>query len=230
MSEAMITELVVEAEWLLKEGGYWTKLRFPLKKEGAWSDVDVLAYSPSKKHLVVAESKVQNRKNKVYAYMPDTGYDFIDGSYLGFLDNLPMVLRDGVVFDSVAESVERLTVQLVSNTVIAPCLLNDTRASVVDYVKNNVKLPSGVRVKAKLDSTLDVLARVIVREREQQQGRRHGHPVIDIARELNRYLDPSVSGAGHGKAKTDPVKRQGLRSFWEAIGGPDVAEFIRADD
>lgn len=231
MSEAMTAELVVEADWLLRKGAYWTKLRFPFQTaKGGWSDVDVLAYSPSRKHLVVAESKVQNRKNKVYAYTPDTNHDFIDQSYLGFLDNLPVILRDGVVFDSFAESVERLTVQLVSNTVILPCLVHPARDSVVGYVKDNVELPTGMRVEAMLDSTLDVLARVVVRERKRRQGRRYGHPVIDIARELNRYLDPSIEGAGRGKERTDPVKRQGLRSFWEAIGGGDVTAFLGAQD
>ena len=230
MSEAMAAELIVEAEWLL-EDGYWTKVRFPFKTPGGgWSDIDVLAYSPSKKHLVVSESKVQGPKNKVYAYTPDTDHYFIDKSYLGFLDNIPVIRRDGVVFDCFAESVERITVQLVSNTVILPGLQDEAGASVVRYVEKKGSLPSGVCVEAMLDSTLDVLARVVERERERRQGRRYGHPVIDIARELNRYLAPSIEGAGRGKAKTDPVKRQGLRSFWEAIGGWEAAAFLGAHD
>lgn len=232
MSEAMAAELIVEAEWILRKGGYWTRVRFPFRTEaGRWSDVDVLAYSPSKKHLVVAESKVQGRKNKVYAFTYDTDLDFMDSSsYLGFLDNLPLILRDGCVFKRFAESVDRITVQLVSNTLILPGLLDEARASVVDYVEKNLYLPGGVRVEAMLDSTLDVLARVIVRERKRRQGRRYGHPVIDIARELNRYLAPSVVGAGRGKCRTDPVKRQGLHAFWAAIGGREVAAFLGAQD
>lgn len=230
MSEAMTAELIVEAEWILK-GDYWTKVRFPFQTDGGgWSDIDVLAYSPSRKHLVVSESKVQNRKNKVYAYTHDTNYKFINSNYLGFLDNLHKIVRNKIVFDCFAKSVDRITVQLVSNTVILPDVLDEARASVVDYVKKNCDLPSDVRVKAKLDSTLDVLARVVLRERKQKQGRRYGHPVIDIARELNRYLYPSVAGAGRGKARTDPVKRQGLRLFWEAVDGPEVAAFLTAQD
>ena len=227
----MAAELIVEAEWILR-GGYWTKVRFPFQTvRGGWSDVDVLAYSPSRKHLVVSESKVQGPKNKVYAYTPDTDRYFIDDSYLGFLDNLPVLMRDGVVFGRFADSVARITVQLVSNTVILPgCLRDEAEASVVAYVEENFDLPGDVRLEAMLDSTLDVLARVVTRERERGQGRRYGHPVIDIARELNRYLDPSVEGAGRSKARTDPVKRQGLRSFWEAIGGREVDAFLGAQD
>ena len=233
----MAAELIVEAEWLLKGsyyGDYWTKVRFPFKKSvvsgPGWGDIDVIAYSPSRKHLVVSESKVEGTKDKVYGYTPDTSYRFIDNGYLGFLDNLPEILRDGVVFDPFAEFVDCITVQLVSNTVILPNLLDEARTKVVDYVKEYVDLPSGMRVEAKLDSTLDVLARVIVAERKRQQGRRYGHPVIDIARELNRYLDPSIAHAGLGKARTDPVKREGLRSFWEAIGGPEIAAILEAQD
>ena len=230
MSEAMAAELVVEADWLLA-GGYWTRVRFPFQTtSGAWSDIDVLAYSPSTKHLVVAESKVQGPKNKVYAYTPDAQYDFIDDSYLGFLHNLATVRRDGVLFDSFAECVDRITVQLVSNTVILPAVQGEAQASVVAYVEDRAGLPSHVNVDAMLDSTLDVLARVIKRQRQLRQGRRYGHPVIDIARELNRYLEPSVQGAGHGATRTNPVKRQCLRSFWEAINGKEVATFLETQD
>ncbi len=229
MSEPMAVEIVVEAEWIL--AGYWTKVRFPFQTEGGgWSDIDVLAYSPSAKHLVVSESKVQGPKDKVYAYTPDTNHRFIDISYLGFLDNLPAILGDGVVFERFAESVDRITAQLVSNTVILPGMLDEARTSVVSYVEKNTDLPSGVRVDAMLDSTLDVLARVVVRERERGQGRRYGHPVIDIARELNRYLNPSISYAGRAKAKLDPVRRRGLHSFWEAIGGQEVSTLLEAQD
>ena len=78
----------------------------------------MLAYSPSTKHLVIAECKVQGPRNKVYPYTHDTGYEFIDSSFLYFLENLPVVLRDGGGFDRLVESFERVTVQLVSNTVV----------------------------------------------------------------------------------------------------------------
>ncbi|MCY3812143.1 MAG: hypothetical protein OXH15_10140 [Gammaproteobacteria bacterium] len=228
MSEAMAAELIIEAEWILRR--YWTKVRFPFQTEaGAWSDIDVLAYNPCEKHLVVAESKVQGARNKVYAYTPDSGYEFIESPYLGFLDNLTVIVGDGV-FDRFAECVDRLTVQLVSNTVILPGRRDEAEAGVVRYVEENYDLPGGVRVEAMLDSTLDVLARVVVCERKRRQGRRYGHPVIDIARELNRYLDPSVQGAGHGTGRTDPVKCEGLRRFWEAIEGPEVAALLGAED
>ena len=224
MAEAMVAELIMEAEWILKN--YWTKARFPFKTVGGWSDIDVLAYSPSRRHLVISESKAEGPKNKVYAYTPDSPDYFISRSYLSFLDNLPIILKEDFISDCFAQSVKRITVQLVSNTVILPSLLDEAQESVVRYVKEKY----GVSTDVMLDSSLDVLARVVCREREREQGRRYGHPVIDIAREINRYLAPSVARAGRGKAKTDPVKRQGLRLFWEAIGGQELATFLEEQD
>lgn len=67
MSEVMTSESIIEAEWLLK--GYWSKMRFAFKTpKGAWSDVDVLAYNPEEKHLVISESKVRGPKNIVCGY------------------------------------------------------------------------------------------------------------------------------------------------------------------
>ena len=93
MSEVMTSESIIEAEWLLK--GYWTKPRFAFQTEGGdWSDIDVLAYHPEQKHLVVAESKVQTGKKVVFAYNesakskygPITSYA---SHYLKFCRHLP---------------------------------------------------------------------------------------------------------------------------------------------
>ena len=67
MSEAMTVETIVEADW--KMNGFWTKLRFPLRtQKGSWSDIDILAYHPETKVLVIAESKVRGNKKAIYAY------------------------------------------------------------------------------------------------------------------------------------------------------------------
>lgn len=58
MAEAMTVETIVEADWQMR--GFWTRLRFPLQTpKGAWSDIDLIAYNPEDRHLVIAESKVR---------------------------------------------------------------------------------------------------------------------------------------------------------------------------
>ena len=232
MSELMAVESVVEAEWLLN--GYWTKARYPFKTpNGGWSDIDVVAYSPDDKHLVISESKVRGQKNLVMAYTEESKenwgsiVDYDNDYYLSFLKHLPVHCRDGGIFRSFSDSVRHLTVQLVSNYVIDSSLVAEAQGAVLEAVKESMRRsPSRtgthlveVETDVLLDTTLDVFARILECERRKDQGRRHGHPVLDLAREINRYLAPAVRYAGQGKAKTDPVREQGLRLFLGALNG-----------
>lgn len=222
MSEVMISETIVEAEWLLK--GYWTKMRFAYQtKNGGWSDIDALAYNPETKHLVISESKVRGPKKDIFAYFEHTKekygslLDFDNDNYFSFIQNLPDVIQDGVIFESFNMMVKKLTIQLVSNYVIEDSLKEEAERAVLDKVRGvlpNLK----AALEVKLDTTMDVIARVIVLEDRHGQGRRYGHPMLDIAREINRYASPNVRYAGKGKSKTDPVKKQAISLFLEAVG------------
>ncbi|MDH1057136.1 hypothetical protein, partial [Aquipseudomonas alcaligenes] len=68
-----------------------------------------------------------------------------------------------------------------------------------------------------LDSTMDVIAKVIELENLHGQGRRYGHPMLDIAREINRYSKPNVRFAGQGKEKTNAIKEQAIRALKNAF-------------
>ena len=84
MAEAMTAESIVEAEWVLN--GYWAKMRFAFQTDkGAWSDVDILAYNPETKHLVISESKVRGSKDNVFAYTKYTEQEY--GSILKYDDD-----------------------------------------------------------------------------------------------------------------------------------------------
>jgi hypothetical protein len=224
MSEAMTSESIVEAEWLLK--GYWSKMRFAFQtKKGAWSDVDVLAYNPEERHLVISESKVRGSKDIVFAYTEYTEgeygsiLEYDDDNYFSFLRYLPLLCSDGVIFGDFRKMVTKITVQLVSNYVVT----EEAKASAYSSIKQNItkyKLP--VNVEFLLDTTLDVIARIIVEERASGQGKRYGHPVLDIAREINRYFYPSVRYAGRSKASVENVKQQAITKFIEAIGSKNA--------
>ncbi len=222
MAEVMAVESMVEAEWIL-EGGYWTKLRFPFQlANGSWSDIDVLSYQPEKKHLVISEVKVRGPKQWVGAYTEDTKQnygsilDYDGNNYFSLIRHLPRCCEDGVVFDSFARSVKRLTFQLVSNYVIDGLLKAEAEQEVADAIKESPDVPP-IKVDVVLESTLEVMARVIKKERTCNQGRRYGHPLLDMARELNRYLEPTIRYAGRGSAKTDAVKKQALWPLWDAL-------------
>ena len=59
MAEAMTVESIIEGYWQLKK--FFTRIRHPYfvkqEKGSGWSDIDVVAYHPKKKELVLCESK-----------------------------------------------------------------------------------------------------------------------------------------------------------------------------
>ena len=205
MSEAMAAEMIIEAEWILK-GGYWSKLRHPFQTEnGGWSDIDVLSYSPATKHVVISESKVRGPKNHVRAYTEHSKnhygdiLDYDGYNYFSFLHHLPSFFR------SFSEKIDRVTIQLVSNQVVDDSLMEEAKRTVKGALKSKRR---NVEYGVMLDTTLDVLARVI---------------------ELERYLHPRVRYAGGEKSKTEAVRRQGLQHFWRAINGEELAVLLTSD-
>jgi hypothetical protein len=226
MAEAMTSESIVEAEWVLKK--YWTKVRFAFQtKNGAWADVDVLAYNPESKHLVISESKVQGLKNHVYAYTLHTrrkhgsilAYD--GDNYFSFLHHLPLLCEDEVVFSNFERMVKHLTVQLVCNYAITPEVASNAHS---DIQKKIAKYRLPVSPDVQLDTTIEVIARIIMAERKSGQGRRYGHPVLDMAREINRYFFPCVRDAGHSPVDRARVKNESVASFLKAIGVDGVKD------
>ncbi|MBR7783537.1 hypothetical protein [Undibacterium luofuense] len=212
MSEMMTAEGIIEAEWLL--AGYWTKPRFALQTEaGHWSDIDVLSYEPESRHLVVSESKVQGSRHAVFAYTEYTRETYGDilrydgDQYFSFLRHLPLICTDGTVFKRFGRQVKRLTIQLVCNYAVDPALLDEVQNTVMQRI-HALGLPPDLNIDFRLDSTLEVLCRVMEQERESEQNRRYGNPVLDIARELNRYLQPQVKNAGRSQQAIDAVRQQ----------------------
>jgi hypothetical protein len=210
MAEAMTVETIVEAEWQMK--GYWTRLRFPLQTpKGGWSDIDLVAYNPEDQHLVIAESKVRGPKKEVYAFTKYTQerygdiltYD--DDNYFGFLRHIGFACADGAIFKTFRSMVKTLTVQLVSNYYISEDVKEDAERSVRNRIANDI--PSGVKLRIQLETTLDLILRIMINENSSGQGRRYGHPAIDIAREINRYLRPNIRYAGRGAQAIDTIKK-----------------------
>jgi hypothetical protein len=219
MSEAMTVEMIVEADWLLKD--FWTKLRFPLRTQGGdWTDIDVLAYNPETKVLVIAESKVYSKKKDVWAYTGNAQggcenlFDHA-GRYLSWLPLIELACKDGVIFEHFEPMVEKLIIQLVSNCVISDDIKSKAESKVSERVRKDV--PQSVRLEITLESTLDVIARIICAENACEQERRYGHPVLDIARELNRYMHPRISGAGR-RPEDDPIKKEFVQKLLRALG------------
>lgn len=202
MSEVMVSEGIIESYWLLKD--YWTRVRFAYQTEnGGWSDIDVVAYDPETRHLVIAESKVRGPKKAIYAYTELTQdkygslLDYDGNNYFSFLKNLPRICSDGVLFKNFSRMVDKITVQLVSNYVIDQDVMEDAKAAVLAQVKS-ILPKMKCEIEVMLNSTMDIMVQVIEQENEMTKGRRYGNAMLDIAREMNRYAHPDIKYAGRG--------------------------------
>lgn len=220
MAEVMTAEMVLDAYWQM--AGFWTKPRFPFKTSSrGWSDVDLLAYAPETQHLVVSESKVRGTKDQVYVYSADESgspdiLEWDNGVYFGFLEHVRTLCSDGVVFRNFRQMVRKLTVQLVSNYYVPDELRPIAQEAVCSYVRDAV--PADTALEARLDDTFDIICRIIILEKEQDQGRRYGHPVIDLARELNRYMHPSLAYGGN-KQDRESIKKRFMDKLAAALRG-----------
>lgn len=202
MSEVMVSEGIIESYWLLKD--YWTRVRFAYQTEnGGWSDIDVVAYDPETRHLVIAESKVRGPKKAIYAYTELTQdkygslLDYDGNNYFSFLKNLPRICSDGILFKNFSRMVDKITVQLVSNYVIDQDVVEDAKAAVLAQVKS-ILPKMKCEIEVMLNSTMDIMVQVIEQENEMTKGRRYGNAMLDIAREMNRYAHPDIKYAGRG--------------------------------
>ena len=208
MSEMMTTELLVEAEWILQE--YWTKGRYPIQTlHGGWSDFDVVAFHPhskyskcnGKSHLVLAEAKAFGTKDNVYVTtlknkdvtvknikdlwtLPPEKND----PYFRFLYRIKDM--NGPLLELVQNSVQAVTIQLVSNWILEKEIKESVEETLTDKVREIPLLKNKI-VNCALETPLEVFGRIMKLEKENIQGRRYGNPILDLAREFNRYLDPS---------------------------------------
>lgn len=206
MAEAMTVETIIQAYWDIK--GYWTKLRVPIKV-GGWTDIDVVAYNPLKKELVLAESKVRGNKHALKVYTNEfhahsennsfLSFDKLYGKdgkydYLSFIERLDAKFMDSI-FKELSlpkENIETISFHLVSNYYIEENLLESAQNEVKDEM-NKLLDGSGYSIhEVIIQTTFDVLCEIISKEEMNEQGRRYGHPVLDIAREINRYMHPDV--------------------------------------
>jgi len=219
MSEAMTVEKIIEAYWQLKD--YWTQSRFPFQTyKGGWSDIDVLAYHPEKRHLVISESKAQYTKKAVFAYTKkiekERGgfFEHEKDSYLSFLKNIKRILdkKEPVVFKDFKTTVKKLTIQIVSNYYLDEYIKSKTEKEIAAYVKKYLNIKTIVM----FNTPIELFAKIIKMENEKDQGKRYGNDVIDIARELNRYFHPEIHYAS--KEERDDIKNGLKADFLKALG------------
>lgn len=111
--------------------------------------------------------------------------------------------------------VKKVIIQLVSNYYIDDLMMPKVRNDIYWKIKNSI--PNGIKPEIRLDTTFQIICEIIKLEQSSSQGRRYGHPVIDIARELNRYLMANVKYAG-GHKEALKIKEKFRTMFQESLG------------
>jgi hypothetical protein len=221
MAEAMTVETIVEAYWQIQ--GYWTKVRFPFQTNlKGWSDIDILAYNPNKKDLIVSESKVRGPKKNVFAYTKHTReaygniFDYDGDNYLSFLNHASIITNDGVLFDDFSRMVKSISFQLVSNYFVDDDVKEKVLTEVIKKIRKSI--PESVEYNIRLDTTFDIICEIIELENKNPQGRRYGNPILDIAREINRYMHPKICYAGRERESSKKIKKLFKDRIIEALG------------
>jgi len=200
MSELMGVEQISAAYWNLK--GYWVKGRVPYKVVNAYSDIDVLAYDPGTKHLVMSETKVRGKKDEVRAFSK-TNFEkygsianFFNAKHksssFDFIDNVAAFFNSDVRKE-MAHDVNLLTIEFVGNIVVD----KDVILAVQDDMRKRIaKSIDGVGVEFFIHTTIDRFCEIVSTIDGMEIGKRFGDPILDIAREFSRFLNPKIEWAG----------------------------------
>ena len=233
MSEIMTSEAIIEAEWVLET--YWTKVRFPVQtKKGGWSDFDVVSYDPDKRHLVVSEAKAQGTKRKVYVTdyknlseeeVKDTknlAEQYLKYHYFSFIERLEDIKNNerNVLFKDFEKSVKELTLQLVSNYAIFPDKFRAiVQESIQESIKSKFSWLKNIEVRCQIETPMEVFSRILIKERDKDQGRRYGNPILDLAREINRYLTPDY----------DKIEKKSVETLYKELNRPLLEALLGLD-
>ena len=142
-------------------------------------------------------------------------------SYLSFIqkirDGLPNNLKERIRSDAPEKQIQikKLTIQLVSNWIFyledaeqdvsgikrgKECMKNELKNMIneFDWIKNpnsNIRVEE---VECLIDTPIEIFAEILKRENCNEQGRRYGNDILDLARELNRFSKPTL-GRGYGE-------------------------------
>ena len=230
MAEPMTVELIIDAYWSLK--GFWTRPRLSFQTEkGGWSDFDVVAHHPNKRVLVVSESKARGRATDIFAFNSYTmkkyrcssfaEWESGSDSYLNFISNVPHVWGENLLFESQEEfkkSVSKLLLQLVSNYMIPSNAISKAEESVRDLFFSQVpNCPlSKNAVHVNLTTPFSLFCEIQSMIIKRPQGRRYGNAILDLARELNRFLYPKVHYGGRGASES--AKKENHDRLLRALG------------
>jgi len=203
--EVMAVEELVAAAWELEDFLVCRRHPIWLEEQHSYSDVDLVGVRSRPSEVRIGECKVQSGARTVYCYNGD--YEFVDGFMEGwapFMDNIPLLWDRDLRPDwlPLTTDVQKIQVWFCGNFWFTD---EDARRranrDLTSYLKKTVA-PHGAKgkIEGRVYTTLDLILKCIAGVGENtvkwEWGKRYGHPMLDVFRELVRYAHPSPEGGG----------------------------------
>lgn len=198
--EAMSSELMVSALWELD--GFLTQNRIPIRVQGGWSDIDVIGVN-RKRHVRMAECKVRGSARLVLA-IPD-GKAFVrflhKHDWSSSLDNVDRAYSGEMGWLPTKSQTRRFEFWFLANLWF-PDQKEQRNAEVVlaSYLGKLLGQPMSKKSRARIFTTRDIILEIFQRVEnkvlEEGTGKRFGNPILDLFREMVRYLNPQPTGGG----------------------------------
>lgn len=215
--EAMATESIVAADWELD--GFLAKLRWPIRVDGGYSDIDVVGIS-AEGQVRLAECKVRMGPRLVYVLREQS--DFVEwlGSWGNCVANIARLWNDPPPWLPTMQATNSVEMWFCAN------LWFDTEAAqdaaqrqFTKFIQAQCPTKLRSKVSGRVISTRDVILSIVKRVRsriiDDAHGRRFGNPVLDVIRELIRFSNPRPKDGGKCRQQIIEQTQAGLL---EALG------------
>jgi hypothetical protein len=86
-----------------------------------------------------------------------------------------------------------IIIHFVSNYYIEKSILDLAQDDLKKEITNNIQ-PNDYTIKEVIiDTTFEIFCKILKVEKNKNQGKRYGHSITDIVREINRYMNPNVN-------------------------------------
>ena len=200
--EAMAAESIVGTVWELE--GFLTKVRWPVKVDGGYSDIDVVGVNAAGT-VRLAECKVRGPARQVLVVATD--FESWLGDWGKSVDNIERLWSEAPRPAWLPpRSVARIEMWFCANVWFArPELHAAAEARFTKLVAS--KSPHGLkgsavgRIRSTRDLLVDIVSKVRTRVIDHRHGKRFGNPILDAVRELIRYTSPTARDGGYGASE-----------------------------
>jgi hypothetical protein len=215
--EAMAAESIVAASWELD--GYLTKVRWPIKVPGGYSDIDAVGITANGK-VRLAKCKVRMGPRLVYVIGKDVEFANWLGAWVSCVDNVQRLWDEQPPWLPTMRDTDSLEMWFCANLWLDNEEAEEqANRGFTNLLRQTCPSPLKHKVRGRVISTRDVIFSIIAQVRtrivDEAHGRRFGNPILDVIRELVRFANPVPKD---GRRCSRQVSDQTQARLLEALG------------